>query len=259
MARLGSAGHRRRPSGRLASMPSSRSANSIAAGRLVFARRSRRRSARSSRFVCPALPFLSPRTRLVQCRRSNSSRLPPRSACSPAGGSISSPWSRPAMKFGWIAMPDQLRALDVLASNWVIGIAGSAAPWPNSSPTRSPGSTAPGTRSIRSSARWAAPAQPRHRRCRRSRLPGRQLPARRRRGLRRPCRQGRRAGDRQRLARALLQRRRLDRRGHRHRRPACAGHRQPGRGGADQLVLVGLSLWLVFAARRLVGASCRPG
>jgi hypothetical protein len=28
-----------------------------------------------------------------------------------------------AMKFGWIAMPDQLRALDVLASNWVIGIA----------------------------------------------------------------------------------------------------------------------------------------
>jgi hypothetical protein len=28
-----------------------------------------------------------------------------------------------AMKFGWIAMPDQLQALDVLASNWVIGIA----------------------------------------------------------------------------------------------------------------------------------------
>ena len=28
-----------------------------------------------------------------------------------------------AMKIGWIAMPDQLRALDVLASNWVIGIA----------------------------------------------------------------------------------------------------------------------------------------
>jgi hypothetical protein len=28
-----------------------------------------------------------------------------------------------AMKLGWIAMPDQLRALDVLASNWVIGIA----------------------------------------------------------------------------------------------------------------------------------------
>ena len=28
-----------------------------------------------------------------------------------------------AMKFGWIAMPEQLRALDVLASNWVIGIA----------------------------------------------------------------------------------------------------------------------------------------
>src|SRR5215210_9015120 len=28
-----------------------------------------------------------------------------------------------AMKFGWIALPDQLRALDVLASNWIIGIA----------------------------------------------------------------------------------------------------------------------------------------
>ena len=29
-----------------------------------------------------------------------------------------------AMRFGWIALPDQLHALDVLASNWVIGIAG---------------------------------------------------------------------------------------------------------------------------------------
>src|SRR5690349_6890928 len=28
------------------------------------------------------------------------------------------------MKFGWIALPEQLHALDVLASNWVIGIAG---------------------------------------------------------------------------------------------------------------------------------------
>jgi hypothetical protein len=28
-----------------------------------------------------------------------------------------------AMKFGWIALPDQLRALDVLANNWIIGIA----------------------------------------------------------------------------------------------------------------------------------------
>jgi hypothetical protein len=28
-----------------------------------------------------------------------------------------------AMKFGWVALPDQLRALDVLASNWIIGIA----------------------------------------------------------------------------------------------------------------------------------------
>jgi uncharacterized protein DUF4126 len=29
-----------------------------------------------------------------------------------------------AMKFGWIALPDQLHALDVLANNWIIGIAG---------------------------------------------------------------------------------------------------------------------------------------
>lgn len=29
-----------------------------------------------------------------------------------------------AMKFGWIAMPDQLRALDSLADNWIIAIAG---------------------------------------------------------------------------------------------------------------------------------------
>jgi Domain of unknown function (DUF4126) len=28
-----------------------------------------------------------------------------------------------AMKVGWVALPDQLRALDVLANNWVIGIA----------------------------------------------------------------------------------------------------------------------------------------
>ena len=28
-----------------------------------------------------------------------------------------------AMKFGWIALPDQLRALDVLANNWIIGVA----------------------------------------------------------------------------------------------------------------------------------------
>ncbi|HEY0629123.1 MAG TPA: DUF4126 domain-containing protein [Sphingomicrobium sp.] len=28
------------------------------------------------------------------------------------------------MKFGWIALPDQLRALDVLANNWVLAIAG---------------------------------------------------------------------------------------------------------------------------------------
>jgi hypothetical protein len=28
-----------------------------------------------------------------------------------------------SMKFGWIALPDQLQALDVLANNWVLGIA----------------------------------------------------------------------------------------------------------------------------------------
>ena len=28
------------------------------------------------------------------------------------------------MKFGWVALPDQLQALDVLANNWIIGIAG---------------------------------------------------------------------------------------------------------------------------------------
>ena len=32
-----------------------------------------------------------------------------------------------AMKFGWIALPEQLRALDVLANNWIIGIAGAGA------------------------------------------------------------------------------------------------------------------------------------
>jgi hypothetical protein len=29
-----------------------------------------------------------------------------------------------AMKFGWIALPEQLHALDVLTNNWLIGIAG---------------------------------------------------------------------------------------------------------------------------------------
>ena len=32
-----------------------------------------------------------------------------------------------AMKFGWIALPDQLQALDVLANNWLITISGAAA------------------------------------------------------------------------------------------------------------------------------------
>ena len=29
-----------------------------------------------------------------------------------------------AMKFGWVALPEQVGALDVLANNWIIGIAG---------------------------------------------------------------------------------------------------------------------------------------
>jgi hypothetical protein len=29
-----------------------------------------------------------------------------------------------AMKYGWIALPDQLRTLDILANGWIIGIAG---------------------------------------------------------------------------------------------------------------------------------------
>jgi len=32
-----------------------------------------------------------------------------------------------AMKFGWIALPDQLQMLDVLANNWLITISGAAA------------------------------------------------------------------------------------------------------------------------------------
>jgi hypothetical protein len=32
-----------------------------------------------------------------------------------------------AMKLGWIALPDQLHALDVLANNWIIGIAAAGA------------------------------------------------------------------------------------------------------------------------------------
>lgn len=32
-----------------------------------------------------------------------------------------------AMKYGWVDLPDQLRALDALANNWIIGIAGAGA------------------------------------------------------------------------------------------------------------------------------------
>jgi len=32
-----------------------------------------------------------------------------------------------AMKYGWVGLPDQLRALDILADNWIIGIAAAGA------------------------------------------------------------------------------------------------------------------------------------
>jgi hypothetical protein len=32
-----------------------------------------------------------------------------------------------AMKFGWVGLPEQLQAMDVLANNWIIGIAGTGA------------------------------------------------------------------------------------------------------------------------------------
>ena len=32
-----------------------------------------------------------------------------------------------AMKFGWVALPGQLHSLDILANNWLIGIAGAGA------------------------------------------------------------------------------------------------------------------------------------
>ena len=32
-----------------------------------------------------------------------------------------------AMKFGWVGLPEQMHALDVLANNWIIGIAGAGA------------------------------------------------------------------------------------------------------------------------------------
>ena len=32
-----------------------------------------------------------------------------------------------AMKYGWVALPDQLQALDILANNWIIGIAAAGA------------------------------------------------------------------------------------------------------------------------------------
>ncbi len=88
-----------------------------------------------------------------------------------------------AMKFGWVALPDQLHALDVLANNWIIGIAGVGAlaeffadkiAWVDSvwdaihSVVRPIGGALP----VHGDHRW-----------RRSGVAGRKLPARRRRGL----------------------------------------------------------------------------
>ena len=120
-----------------------------------------------------------------------------------------------------------------------------SARWPNSSPTRSPGSIARGTRSTASSGRWAA------------RLlslaivdsgdPAWQVASFLLGGgaaLRCPCRQGGRAHAGQRQPRTVQQYRRLDRRGCRHRRAARAGHRQPDRRRAG---------------RRCSSSSCRCG
>src|SRR5690349_22314957 len=59
-----------------------------------------------------------------------------------------------AMKFGFVPLPDQLQALDILSNNWVLAIAASA-PSRNSLPTRWLGSTARGTRVTVSSRRSA--------------------------------------------------------------------------------------------------------
>ena len=134
-----------------------------------------------------------------------------------------------AMKFGWVALPDQLQALDVLANNWVLAAAalGTFAEffadkiaWVDSawdavhSFIRPLGGALLSLAIVDSGDTGVA---------------GRKLPARRRRGVRRPCRQGRRAHPRQRQPRTVQQHRRLDRRGCRHRRPARARHRQPDR------------------------------
>ena len=139
-----------------------------------------------------------------------------------------------AMKFGWIDLPDRLQALDVIANNWVIGIAGGRHARRILRRQDRLGRQRVGRDPLLHPAAWRRAPQPRDHRCRRPRLAGRQLPARRRRGVRRPCRKGRRADHRQRQPRAVQQHRRLDRRGCRHRRPARAGHRQPDRRRADR-------------------------
>ena len=139
-----------------------------------------------------------------------------------------------AMKFGWIALPEQLQALDVLASNWVIGIAGAGAlaeffadkiAWVDSAWDAVHGVVRPLGGALLSLAID---------RCRRSGVAGRQLPARRRRRPHRPRRQGRRPDDRQRQPGAGVQRRRLHRRGCRDRRAVRARDRQSDRRRGDR-------------------------
>ena len=144
----------------------------------------------------------------------SSTRARTRSACSPAGGSTLVDASRhraSAMKFGWVALPDQLQRARRARQQLGLGIAavGTFAEffadkiaWVDSAWDA--------IHSRHPAARRSA-AQPRHRRCRRPGMAGRQLPAWRRRGVPRACRQGRRADPGQRQPRALLQRRRFDR------------------------------------------------
>ena len=55
-----------------------------------------------------------------------------------------------AMKFGWIALPEQLLALDILANNWIIGIAAVGALAEFFADKIPRGSTACGTQSTQS-------------------------------------------------------------------------------------------------------------
>ena len=136
-----------------------------------------------------------------------------------------------AMKFGWIALPDQLQTLDVLANNWVIGIAGVGSSRGILRRQDRLGRQRLGRNPLASSGRLAARcsalaivdfADPA--------LAGRQLPARRRSCIHRPCRQGGRAHAGERQPRAGFECRRLDGRRCDDRRLARARHRHPDRG-----------------------------